>query len=136
MGMNNPIIPYGPLECRPLFGVILAIFIIQSQISVEKGQLGIKFGPAIKGKGTDLLPVQKEKRFLELNDFQIQSITIASGPLLGKLEKLCPIKQVLRIFDSRFFHLENNTGINILVKIPYFFPHLFLISSSFFSAKQ
>ena len=27
-------------------------------------------------------------------------------------------------------------GVNILAKIPYFFHHLFLISSSFFSAKQ
>ena len=27
-------------------------------------------------------------------------------------------------------------GVNILAKIPYFFPHLFLITSSFFSDKQ
>ena len=65
--MINLIIPYGPLECRPFFGVILAIFIIQSLISVEKGQLGVRFGLAIKDKRsskvTYLLPVRKRKGF-------------------------------------------------------------------------
>ena len=31
---------------------------------------------------------------------------------------------------------QKNPGVNILANIPYFFPHLFFISSSFFSAKQ
>ena len=48
--------------------------------------------------------------------------------------KMNDIGEVLKSFsrEVKIFH----TGVNILAEIPYFFLHLPLISSSFFSAEQ